>query len=383
MKRGNRNCPGSRGILKDRKRLAVPGFPHLVYPATLLIVLLVALFGCAVSPVQEPAEAEGPVFYPPLPNPPRLQFLTSISGVGKVASDESAFARYVLGSEEEPRFRLIKPYGVSLHEGKLYTVDTRGEGYAVFDLVSRDYRPVRGMQKPINITIDADGNRWIADTGLNQVLVYDRDDKRMRAYGTSGQFKPGDVALVDDKVLVTDLAHHRVDVLDRETGEVVLAIGAVGADEGDLMFPTNLAVGSDGRVYVSDTGNFRISVFTPEGRYLGKVGEIGDTTGKFARPKGIALDREDRLYVVDSAFQNVQVFNPDGQLLTFFGGAGVGPGQLYLPADISIDYDNVEFFRQYAAEGFDLEYLVLVSNQFGPHKINVYGFGTMKDMDYP
>jgi sugar lactone lactonase YvrE len=354
-----------------------------LYAAVLLSLLLLSLAGCAVSPVEAPSVPEGPVFYPPLPNPPRLQFLTAISGVGEVTSDDSAFARFILGGEPEPRSQLIKPYGVALYQGKLYTVDTRGEGYAVYDLATRTYRSVRGMKKPINITIDTEGQRWITDTGLQQVLVYDRQDKRVRAYGTSGQFKPGDVVLVGDKVLVTDLAHHRVAVLDDATGEELYAIGSAGGAEGSLLYPTNLAVGSDGRVYVSDTMNFRVSMFTAEGQYLGRVGEIGDTAGKFSRPEGIALDREDRLYVVDSAFQNVQVFDAGGRLLTFFGGAGVGPGELYLPADIFIDYDNVELFRQYAADGFDLEYLVLVTSQFGPNKINVYGFGKMKNMDHP
>ena len=31
--------------------------------------------------------------------------------------------------------------------------------------------------------------------------------------------------------------------------------------------------------------------------------------------------------------------------------------------------------EQYAAPGFQLEYLVLASNQFGDRKVNVYGFG--------
>ena len=376
MGRESRYVSESCGIFHTGGRRAAPRCADRLCRALVPILVLFLLFGCAVSPVQGPAEGEGPVFYPPLPNPPRLQFLTSISGVGEVVSDESQFARYVLGGEEEPRYQLMKPYGVSLYEGKLYTVDTRGEGYSVYDLSTHQYLPVRGMQKPINITIDAQGRRWVTDTGLNQVLVYDRNNHRVRSYGTAGQFKPGDVALV------TDLAHHRIQVLDQATGEEISVIGAAGAQEGYLMFPTNLAVASNGRIYVSDTGNFRISVFSPEGRYLRRIGEIGDTTGKFARPKGIALDREDRLYVVDSAFQNVQVFDSDGQLLTFFGGGGIRPGELFLPADICIDYDNVDFFRQYAAEGFDLEYLVLVSNQFGPHKVNVYGFGKMESMDY-
>jgi len=47
-----------------------------------------------------------------------------------------------------------------------------------------------------------------------------------------------------------------------------------------------------------------------------------------------------------------------------------------LPATIVVDYDNVEFFQEYAAQGASIEFLVLVSNQHGPHKISVYGFGT-------
>jgi hypothetical protein len=46
-----------------------------------------------------------------------------------------------------------------------------------------------------------------------------------------------------------------------------------------------------------------------------------------------------------------------------------------LPAKIILDYDNVELFQQYAVEGADIEFLVLVSNQYGLNKISVYGFG--------
>jgi hypothetical protein len=49
-------------------------------------------------------------------------------------------------------------------------------------------------------------------------------------------------------------------------------------------------------------------------------------------------------------------------------------GQMYLPADVIIDYDHVSLFRKFAAPGYDLEFLVLVSNQYGDRKISVYGF---------
>ena len=88
----------------------------------------------------------------------------------------------------------------------------------------------------------------------------------------------------------------------------------------------------------------------------------------------VSVDRENRLYAVDAAFSNVQIFNAEGQLLLVLGAAGAEPGDMYLPAKIAIDYDNVELFADWVAPGHEVEYLILVTNQYGPHKINVYGF---------
>lgn len=90
--------------------------------------------------------------------------------------------------------------------------------------------------------------------------------------------------------------------------------------------------------------------------------------------KGIAVDKENNLYVVDAGFENVQIFNNKGQLLMFFGGSYKGPGDMWLPAKVIIDYDNLNYFQKYVHESFDLKYLIFVTNQYGPSKINIYGF---------
>jgi TolA-binding protein len=46
-----------------------------------------------------------------------------------------------------------------------------------------------------------------------------------------------------------------------------------------------------------------------------------------------------------------------------------------LPAKIILDRRHVGLFQPYAVPGARIEFLVLVSNQYGQHKINVYGFG--------
>ena len=63
----------------------------------------------------------------------------------------------------------------------------------------------------------------------------------------------------------------------------------------------------------------------------------------------------------------------------YFGGAGNGRGKLNLPTVVKIDYDSVEYFRKYAAPGFEIEYLVIVASQFGINKVSVFGFGSQSD----
>ena len=60
---------------------------------------------------------------------------------------------------------------------------------------------------------------------------------------------------------------------------------------------------------------------------------------------------------------------------------GNQPGNLILPAQIVIDYDNVPLFTKYASPDFEIEYLILVTSQYGERKVNVFGFGQKRTED--
>jgi len=103
---------------------------------------------------------------------------------------------------------------------------------------------------------------------------------------------------------------------------------------------------------------------------------LGDNIDEFIRPKGIAIDSENRIWVVDAGTEVAKIYNQQAQLLLFFGLPGNEPGMMNLPTKIVLDYDNIEYFKQYTVEGANIEFLVLVSNQYGPNKVSVYGFGS-------
>ena len=365
--------------------------PNLV---TCIVAAIAAsmLAACVSNPNQADggkaaAAIAGPVFYPPLPNAPRIQYLTTIASERDLAVTKDSFADFIVGEEKEAQ-RLTQPYGIAMDKGRLYVADTGAGGLAIFDLVRQRYSFMTGsgagrIKRPINVRIDADGTRYVTDTGRDQVLVYDRDDRYLRAYGVEGQFRPVDLAISGGRLYVADILHHQVHVLDKASGKLLFKFGKPGSGEGELFHPTNIALGPDGDIYVVETSNFRVQRFTGEGKPVRTYGSVGSTVGSFARPKGIAMDRNGRLLVGDAAFQNVQVFDNSGKLLMYFGQTEGRTDGLNLPAGVTVDYDNIAAFRRFADPKFSIDYLILVASQFGPNKVDIFGFGKMKDMDYP
>ena len=339
------------------------------------------------------AQASETLFYPPLPDAPRVQYLTSFSVAADIeeAKKKSGWlSDFVLGQETaEDNEGPNKPYGISIKDGLIHVVDTRGSGYATFDLPDKDYRFRFGsgsayMPKPINIEVDDDGNKYVADTERNQILVFDRNDDFVTAFGQRGQFRPTDMLVDGNNLYVVDIKGHRIVVLDKSSGNELTSFGSPGSGDENLFQPTNIAMGPDKHLYISDTGNFRVQEYTLDGQFVKTYGAgVGTAPGNFARPKGVVVDRNGRVYVVDAAYERVQVFSDEGRLLMYFGEPGATHASgLDLPTDIDIDYGSVPYFQQYADPDFELEFIIVVANQFGLTKVDVFGFGRHKSMSY-
>jgi len=320
------------------------------------------------------------VFYPSAPAKPRLQFLTSLSGEDDLRPRRSGFLTFLLGPPPPP-MPIIKPYGVTLADDRIYVCDTGTGTIDVMDLRERAFTRFASSGEgkllvPINLAVDRDGTRYVADSGRNRVLIYDAQGTYLGFLDPGTAMKPTDVAVTSNRVYVADLAEHHVRVYDRQDRRLLLTIPPEGTDGPARLFsPTNLDVGPRGELFVADTGAFQVQQYTAEGRHLRSYGRHGDKPGEFARPKGVAVDREGRVYVVDAAMQVIQVFDAEGQLLLYFGEPNASRVALNLPAGIAIDYDHVDLFREYVARDFEVEYLVLAVNQYGKRKVNVYGFG--------
>jgi sugar lactone lactonase YvrE len=332
------------------------------------------LAGCATKP---PAKPEF-TFFPPRPDEPRIQYLATYTSDADLGGGDK-FLDFIIGKPKEQN-RLIKPYGVALHDGQIFVCDTMRTAIQVFDLAKkRSHFFASGgdgaVKMPINIAIDADDTRYVADTVLGSVLIY-KGDAFAASLGTKAEMTPSDVAISADRLYVTDVKGHVVRVYNKADRKPLFTIPRdPQATTNKLFSPTNIALDPHGNLLICDTGAFAVRVYDIEGNYVRTIGQQGVAPGLFARPKGIAADRDGQVYVVDAATQAVQLFSPDGKLLMFFGQPEASPaGDLHLPAAVKLDYDNIRFFQDKVAPGFHCEYLILVTSQVGPNKVNVYGY---------
>jgi len=332
--------------------------------------------GCATAP----KTPKNYTFFPPSPDEPRIQFLTAFASDADLGRGHT-FADYITG-EQTTTDPLIKPYGLAVHDGQVFVCDTVAGKIEVFDLKKRraSYFDPQGEGKfglPINITIDQDGTRYVADTGRAQVLIYRADGTYLEAMGKKDEMKPSDVAISPDRLYIADLLNHCVKVFAKAGHKFLFAIPVDTKDpRAKLLSPTNLALDQqNGRLLVSDTGANMVQVYDLDGKYLRSIGHAGVAPGLFARPKGVAVDRQGLVYVVDAATQVVQIFDMEGRLLLFFAQAGASTqGEVILPAVVKVDYDNLSYFQKFVAPGRQLDYLIFVTSQFGGQKVSVYGF---------
>lgn len=344
-----------------------------------LIILMVSSLTLSCSRnIYSGASRGNPVIYPAPPDTARIQFLTRISSSHDLTANRKSFAKFIAG-ENEQALQINKPYGVTISKGKILVCDTYIHGLDIIDLTKNKFEQFipkgKGELKvPINCFVDSKGYLYIADSERKQVVIFDENLKYSSSFGDPANFKPLDVFVRDEKIWVANLISHQVEVYSADSSRTLLnAFPEFNTrDPGCLFSPTNIYV-TDDRVYVSDFGDFKIKIYTLDGQYLQSIGSYGDNGGQFTRPKGIAVDLDQNLYVVDAGFENTQIFSKDGRLLLFFGGSYKGPGDMWLPAKVTLDYDNLRFFEKYVDPGFRLKYLVLVTNQFGPDKLNIYG----------
>ena len=199
--------------------------------------------------------------------------------------------------------------------------------------------------RPHGFSVDRDGNLWVADGGGiapkdgkpgkgQTVMKLSPDGKVLMTLGTPGvtgndatHFNaPSDIFVAPSGDIFVadghgDGTNARIVKFDK-TGKFVKAWGKAGKGPSEFDEPHNLAMDSQGRLFVADRANNRIQIFDQDGKFLAEWKQFG-------RPSGIYIDKNDMLYVADS--QSDAKINPGFGQGIRIGSAKDGKLVSYIP----------------------------------------------------
>src|SRR5262245_37272612 len=99
----------------------------------------------------------------------------------------------------------------------------------------------------------------------------------------------------------------------------VLTWGSLGTGPGQFNLPTDIAVASNGDVYVVDGDNHRIQKFDALGNFQFAWGVFGPDDGEFKYPTGICIDSVGNVFVGDTDNNRIQKFTAAGTFLAAYG----------------------------------------------------------------
>jgi uncharacterized protein (TIGR03663 family) len=173
------------------------------------------------------------------------------------------------------------------------------------------------LRRPAGLTVDRDGNVYVADSLNHRVQKYGPDGRYLATLGGPQQFRePWGVAVDrDGTIYVADTWNHRIQKFDRAFrllaiwGSPVRQVGLPNPDSLELYGPRAIAIDGEGNLWVTDTGNNRVLKFSPDGQPLGSFGGPGNGPGQFQEPVGIAIAPNGDILVTDTWNGRVQRFD--------------------------------------------------------------------------
>ena len=250
----------------------------------------------------------------------------------------------------------------------------KGSPFSV--VVPHDYTSLSKPSKIVNeggsmgeshgIRFSKNGTWAIVDWSKNCVCLYDNTDQCITKINYSGKhYLPNRVAFDDDGHLYVTTDKQGVQKFT-SNGHYSTQISKYGSNDGEMKYPHGLIV-HNGKVYVADYGNHRISVFLIyNGAFQKTIG-----IGKLSDPYDVAVTSNDELLVTDDRCNSIFKFTLTGIYIGMFT---TGVDGLKFPRGIATNQDGCVLVT------YTYNHQVVVFDEYGSllHKFGSYGSGDGK-----
>ena len=207
---------------------------------------------------------------------------------------------------------LGEPSGIAVESDlSFYVADPVGKQVLYFDAdgnLIRRFADAANLARPVDIAVDeARGLVYVADGSYSHIVIFSKTGQAMSAIGGrgrgSGKFRAiTAITKGKDSLFVADRLELPLQEIDLVTGAFRFSVG-----QGQIVWPTALAVDKRNRIFASDRSDNTIKIFD-DIRLIATIGGTGYAPGRFRLITGMWLTDQNMLYVADSLNHRVQVF---------------------------------------------------------------------------
>ena len=254
---------------------------------------------------------------------------------------------YAPGELQSPHDTAIAPNG-DVYTASFYSNDDNVQRFENDgDFVSKfggafGFTSPNELASPRGIDTDSAGDVYLAEESRTAIHKVSPSGAHISDIGIGDLLNVYDVAVSQSGDVyaldMNDSASFHVRKYD-SSGTLINSWAPTGGSGARLRSPQGIALDSNNRVWVADTGNNRISVFTSGGTPVRQFGGYGSLPDELYSPTGIAIDGVDNVYVTDYNNCRVSKFRPSGVLVETYGtcGSSASAGQFSSIYGLEVD----------------------------------------------
>ena len=241
---------------------------------------------------------------------------------------------------------LNNPQGTIVWNNNIYVADTVNSRVMVFDYTGSFIRQIGGrgnfagaMVGPTDMGI-YNNNLYVADYELGKIGIYSLTGEFIDYFAEANLKGPSGIKVVGDRFYVFDSISQEVFILD-STGKVLNSFGGKGSEPGQFYYAKGINVDGEGNIYVADSNNFRLQVFTPEGQEKAVwKSDQPDNAGGYTIPRGVAIDKQGNVWTANLLASGVSVTDPSGERLALYNQGESAEDSMTLPTGVFVDDNN-------------------------------------------
>ena len=150
---------------------------------------------------------------------------------------------------------------------------------------------------------------YVAECDGNRISVFQLDGQFSHIIGSGQLGNPHYIAInhTNDQLLIADYSHHCIFIFTLD-GNYVGKFSTQGTGRGQLSGPSGIATDIYDFILVTNITNDSVLIFDKDGVFIHSFGSKGSDHGQFSSPRQIAISHIGDIYICDTDNKRIQIF---------------------------------------------------------------------------